>query len=112
MLVDHDRRDVELAQPRAERDAALAAADDEHVGLRPVAQLAGLPGAPLAPRLAVAVGAVLRALGPPLAARLLVPRQLVQRGQQRPRRAVPEAQVTAPSADRRLELQPRLGDAV
>src|SRR5665811_1812565 len=39
VLFDDDRGHTELAQPRAERDAALAAADDEHVGLRLEAEL-------------------------------------------------------------------------
>ena len=39
VALDDDRRHAELAQPRAERDAALAAADDHDLGLGLVAEL-------------------------------------------------------------------------
>src|SRR4029079_5523471 len=46
VALDDDRRHSELAEPRAERDPALAAADDDDVGLRRMAELArlALPG--------------------------------------------------------------------
>src|SRR6202020_3531521 len=78
VAVDHDRRYVELAQPRAERDSALAAADHEHLGLGLVAELRGLLLTALQPRRAVAVDPMLgahRALRSP---RLLVAPELVQ----------------------------------
>ena len=59
MLVRHDRRHAELAQPGAERDAALAAADDQHVRLGGVTELAGLPLPAVQPGLPVPVRAVL-----------------------------------------------------
>ena len=41
VLLDDDGRYAELPQPCAERDAALAAADDERVGLRLEAEFGG-----------------------------------------------------------------------
>jgi hypothetical protein len=113
VALDDDRRDAQLAQPRAERDAALAAADDDHVGLRRVAELFGLAPALLEPRAPLGVGAVLDAFRPPVPHVLLVAFELLERGQQRPRLVVvAQAQVAAAAADPRLELQPRLGHAL
>ena len=92
VLVDDDRRHAELAQARAEADAALAAADDHDVGLAGVPQLLALALALLEPRHALAVGAVLdtvRATGPLV---LLVALELVEDGEQRPCLAVAQAQ--------------------
>ena len=50
-------------QPRAERDAALSAADDHDIGLRGVAELGLFLRAPLEPGLAALGDAVLDALG-------------------------------------------------
>ena len=50
VLVDDEGRDAELAQPRAEGDAALAAADDQHVRLRRAAEALGLRLPLLLPR--------------------------------------------------------------
>ena len=41
VFLDDDGGHAELAQPRAERDAALAASDDEHIGLGLNAELLG-----------------------------------------------------------------------
>ena len=112
VLVDHDRRDVELPQPRAQRDAALPAAHDQDVGLGGVAQLPGLPLAAVQPGLPVAVDAVLGPLGPAVPDRLLVAGELVEGGQQRPGPAVGEPEVPSAAAHRRLELDPRLVDPV
>ena len=112
VAVDDDRRDVELAQPRAEPDPALAAADHEHVGLRLVAELARLALAPLEPRLTALVRAVLGAHRPLRPLALLVALELLQRREERPRRAVAQPQVPDPAAGLGLEREPRLGDAV
>jgi len=72
VAIDDDRRDIELAQPRRQRDTALTAADDEHLGLSGVAELGGLLLAVLQPRRAIRVDAVLGALGPGAPAALLV----------------------------------------
>ena len=108
VALDDDRRDVELAQPRSERDAALPAADDHDVGLLGVAELGGLALAPLEPGQPVAGGAVVDALRPPRARRLLVALELVERGQQRPRLAVlAQAQVALARARRRSRTRAR-----
>ena len=85
VLVDHERRHAELAQPGAERDAALAAADDQHVGLgrrsrgsRPRARAARPRSRGPGWRRARRPAAGGRAL------RLLVALELVERGEQRP----------------------------
>ena len=112
MIVGH----AELAQPRAEGDAALAAADDDDVGLGLVAELARLALALLGPGLALAIGPVLGAARAAGALVLLVALELVQGGQQRPGPGVVavalEPELPAPAPDRGLELDPRLGDAV
>ncbi len=65
VALDDDRRHAELAQPRAERDAALPAADDHDLGLRLVAELARPRASRSSSQVrAVAVGAVLDALRP------------------------------------------------
>ncbi len=110
VAVHDDGGDVELAQPGTQGDAALPAADDQHVGLAGVAELGGLGRAALQPGLPVLVRPVLGAHRPVPARLLLVTRQLVQRGQQGPRRAVLEAQVAAAAPHGGLELDPGLGD--
>ena len=115
-LVDDDGRHAELPQPRREADATLAAADHEHVRLLGDTEFRRLLLAFLGPRRAALVGAVLRALRPGRATGFLVTRELVEGREQRPGpRAVvgaPQPQLPAPAADGRLELDPRLGDAV
>ena len=49
MLVDHDCRYVELAEPGTECDAALPAADHQHVRLLLVPELASLAFASFEP---------------------------------------------------------------
>ncbi len=112
VAVHDDGGDVELAQPGAQGDAALPAADDQHVGLAGVAELGGLGLAALQPGLPVLVRPVLGAHRPVPAGLLLVAGQLVQRGQQGPRLAVGQPQVAAPAPDGGLEVDPRLVDAV
>src|SRR5712692_6559524 len=108
IAIDDDGRHAELAQPRSERDAALSATDDDHVRLGDVAELSRLALALLEPGFPIRDGAVLRALGSPVALLLLIACELVQRRQQRPRFAVSEPQVTQAPADRGLELDPAL----
>ena len=110
--LDDDRRHAELAQARAERDPALAAADDHDLGLDLVAELLGLLLALLEPRLAVRSAPCSTPFGRPGPGRLLVALELVQRGQQRPRLAVAQPQQPAAAADRGLEADPRRRDAV
>ena len=49
VLLDHDRRHLEAAQARRKADAALAAADDQTVGLARDAELGGFLRASLEP---------------------------------------------------------------
>ena len=100
------RGHAELAQPGAERDAALAAADDQDVGLGRVAELARLPLALLLPGLAVLVRAVLGAHRPVRPRRLLVALELVERGEQRPGLAV------ASAAAARVRGRPPVSNAI
>ena len=112
VTVDDDGRDAELAQPRAQPDAALPAADDDDVGLRGDPELLGLAPAPLEPALAIGLGAVRDTARPGRSAGLLVAFELVERGEQRPGLALLEAQMPAAAADLGLERDPGLGDAV
>ena len=82
--VHHDVVDAELAQPRTERDAALAAADHDDVGIAVAAQAVDLGDAPLLPGDAVPGCAVLDALGLCVALVLLEARELVESGEERP----------------------------
>ena len=75
-----------------ERDAALAAADHQDVGVAVPAEAVDLGGARLLPGDPVLGRAVLHALGPGRALRLLVALELVQRGEQRPGALVVQAQ--------------------
>ncbi len=72
MPIDDDVRDVELSQPGAQRDPALSAADDDHVGLGRPAQLLGLGLPTLEPGPSAGEHAVLGAHRPPIARRFLV----------------------------------------
>ena len=58
VLFHHDRRHVQLPQPRRKRNAALPAADDHHFGLGRVAQACGFGGTRLGPGLAGGTGTV------------------------------------------------------
>ena len=111
MPVDHEVIDAELAQARAEPDAALAATDDEDVGIAVDAEALDLGGARLLPRHAVVEGAMPYALGPVQALVLLEPLELVQGGQQGPRALVIQAQEAGAAPDRRLESDPRRDNA-
>ncbi len=112
VLLDDEGGHVELAQARAQRDAALSAADDEHVGLGPVAELGGLLLALLQPGLAGPAAAVFGALGPAHAAGLFMPLQLRHGGQQRPDAAVAHADVAIAAGAVGLDLDPALQQAV
>jgi hypothetical protein len=112
VALDDDRRHPELAQPRPERDAALAAAHDHHVGLGRDSELLGLPAAILEPRVALRIGPVLDPLGSARAKPLLVPLELIQSGQQRPCLPVEQADMPAAAADLGLKQQPRLAHPI
>ena len=112
VALDDDRRHAELAQTGAERDPALAPADDQDLGLDLAAERGRLAAAGLEPGLAGGIRAVLHAPRPPAAQRLLVALELVQRGHQRPRPALPQSQVRIAAARAGLERQPGAHHAV
>ncbi len=112
VLVDDDRRHAEPPQPGAEADAALPAADHEHVGLHGVAQLGFLLRPALRPALATQRTAMLGALLARRAPAFLMAFQLGDRGQQHPALAVAKAEVPAAAGRLRLEADPRLDHAV
>src|SRR6516162_5657229 len=92
VLLDDDCGHAELTQSRAERDSALAAADDEHVGL-------GLDTVPGAER-------------PGEAGIFLVVFQLDHRGQKRPDLTILETDQAVAARDLGLERDPAFGHAV
>src|SRR6202008_499985 len=97
VLLHHQRRHLQALQPRGERNAALAAADDENVGLARDAQAA-----------VVGRGRELHAIR---AGFLLVAFQFLQRGEERPAvlALVPEAHVADAAPERRFESEPLAG---
>src|SRR2546430_1138107 len=90
IAIDDDRGHAELAQPRAESDATLAAANDDCVRLRDVAELFGFAPALLEPGLPIRDGAVLGSLRSPAMLRLLVALEIIQRREQCPGLAISE----------------------
>ena len=112
VLFDDDRRHTELAKARAERDAALAAADDDDLGLDRIAEFRGLDLALFLPGFAIPVMAV---FGPHRTAKtlgLFMALQLRHGGEQRPDQAVLEADMAIAAGDAGLEFEPAVGDAV
>src|SRR4029077_1710424 len=111
VLVDDDGGYAELAQPGAERDAALAAADYQRVRLGGAAECGLLVGALLGPRSRVGIVAMDGAEHPRGTLWLLVSLQLLHRCQQRPGLISLvvglQAQVTDAAPDGRLELDER-----
>src|SRR5437762_10964300 len=108
IAIDDDRGHAELAQPRAQSNAALPATNDDYVRLGDVAELVGFEPALLEPCLPIRDGAVLDSFRSPVTLRLLVALKIVQRRQQCPGFVVSEPQVTQALADRGLEPYPAL----
>ena len=110
VAVDDERGHVELAQAGTQRDAALAAADDEHVRLGGHAHRGVLGLALLLPAQPLGVDPVLGPLRPVLAARLLVALELVEGREEGPCLVLAvlgdEAGEPATPADGRLEGEP------
>jgi hypothetical protein len=104
MPIDDDVRDVELSQPGAQRDPALSAADDDHVGLGRPAQLLGLGLPALEPGPSAGEHPVLGAHRPPIARRFLGAGELVEGGEQGERPALPQPEHAAAATDGGLEL--------
>ena len=111
MLVDDDRRHAEALQARAKRNAALAAADDQAIGLTAERRVRP-PRAPCARAqvLRPLHDAVLHALLARRAALFLKSLQFGHRGQQRPAFFAFEANIALAAADRRFECEPAFGD--
>ncbi len=80
VLFDDDRRNAELTKARTKRDATLAAANNDDIGLLGVTEFAGFGLAFFFPGPAVAVMAVLGAHGTAHAFRLFVTFQLAHCG--------------------------------
>src|SRR3954471_16225616 len=79
VLLDDDGGHAELTQPGAKRDAALAAADDEHVRLGCKAELLGFLVAQFLPGFGSGIDAVAGAERPGEAGLLLMALELDQR---------------------------------
>ena len=116
ILLDDDGRHAQAAQARTQRNAALAATDDEHIGLRGVAERRHLVLALLEPALAPGVHAVLGTLDAARALLLFKTLELDHGGQQGPgtvagRRDL-QAKMAAPARDLGLEGEPGIDDAI
>src|ERR1700722_15360605 len=112
VFLDDDAGHAELAQPRAERDAALAAADDEHIGLGLDAELPRLFVAQFLPGFGTWIDAVPGSERPGMARLFFVPLQFDRRRQKRPNLAVLQADQTVAACDASLERDPAFGNAV
>ena len=110
MLVDDQCGYAELPQPRAQRDAALSAADHEHIGLGGRPEVLGLLLPALLPGLALLVRTVFGTHRAVRAAWLLVALQLIHRRQQGPGAVLTvladEPDQAHPAADGGLEAEP------
>ncbi|MNT30020.1 hypothetical protein D3C72_1657910 [compost metagenome] len=111
IFLDDDGGDVQLAQPRTERDAALAAADDDAVGLARIAQFLCILLAVFQPAAAVGARAVFRAHGPPAALGFFKPLQFAHGGEQGPYLAVADADETHAARRVRFHRDPALQHA-
>ncbi len=106
VAVDHDGRYSELTHPGAERDAALAAADDHDVRLCGVTEFAVFDLLLLGPRDAVRVCPMLGAARTTSALTFFVPLQLLQRRQQGPTFISLQTKVSVRATGCSLELDP------
>ena len=111
VLLDDDGRHAVHPQPRAEPDGALAAADDDDVGLFRVAERPRLFFALLFPGQAVLAGPMLGAKRALEAERLLVTLELHGGGEQRPDLAVLEPHEAVAAEDAGFEGEPSGRDA-
>src|SRR5271163_1707546 len=103
---DDDRGHAELPQARAEPDPALAAADDEHVGLRIRAEFLCLLVAQFLPGLRAGIDAVPRAERTGEAGFLLMTLELGHRCEQGPDQAVLDADEAVAAGDFGFERNP------
>src|SRR5439155_26777752 len=109
IAINDDRRHPELAQPRAEGNPPLPAANDDHIRLGGMTELLRFPSALLEPGLPIRDSAVLYSLGSPVTLWLLMTLQLVQRRQQCPGLALSESEITKATPDGGVEFNPALG---
>ena len=109
IFLDNDGGHAELAQPGAERDAALAAADDQHVGLGLVSELLALLIAQFLPALGAGMDAVPGTERPGETGLFLVSPKLDHGRQQRPDLAVLQADQSKAARGLGLERDPALG---
>ena len=112
VLVDDERRHAETLEPRGEADAALAAADDEDVGLGVDAEGLDLLLPLVEPVLRRDVDAVLGAAGTARTGRLGVVLERLRARQQGPGQAVADADEALAREGGVAEGEPRLVDAV
>src|SRR5207245_2512292 len=103
ILLYDNARYAQALQPRTEHDAALAATDDDHVGLSAVAELGLLGRLALQPCLTVLDEPVLGSLLAARALLLFVALEFGHRGKQRPGLAIFEPHVPAAARDICLE---------
>src|SRR5262249_12313595 len=106
VLLDDDGGHAELAQPRAERDAALAAADDEHIRLRLDAELLAFLVAQFLPGFGAGIDAMAGAKRPGEARLFLVTFKFNHRRQKRPDLAVLQADQAVAARELGLERDP------
>src|SRR5262249_39317817 len=109
ILLEDDGRHAEAFQPRAEGDAALAAADDHRIGLSRGAEGGLLRPPALEPGPAVRHRAMLDAAPARLAAAFFVSLELSHRRQERDAAVGREPHMAPAARDRRLEGEPAFG---
>ena len=106
VLFDHDGGHAKAFEPRGQNNAALATADDHHIGLLLVTQARLFRFAPLQPALAALLRAMLGTFDAVGAGFFFETFQLGHGGQQRPGFVVFEAQLAAPARQACLEGEP------
>src|ERR1700722_13310495 len=111
VLLYDDRGHSELPEARAKADSALAAADDQHIGLRLIAELLGLLVPQFLPGLGAGIDAMPRAEHASEARLLFMALELGHRGQQGPDGAVLKADQSIAPRDLGLERNPGFEDA-
>ena len=112
VFLDDDCGHVELAQPRADRDAALAAADDQHIGLGLKPEVLGFLVSQFLPGFRAGINAVPGAERPSVARLFLVTLQFDHRCQKRPNLTVLQTDQTVAACGPGLERYPAFGSAI
>ena len=112
VFLDDDGGHAELAQPRAECDAALAAADDECIGLGLKAEPLGFLVSQFLPGFGAGIDAVPGSERPGIARLFLVILQFDHRCQKRPNLAVLQTDQAISACGTGLERDPAFGNAI